>query len=992
MCRSDLLLLDEPTNHLDLDAVLWLEGWLKSYRGTLLMISHDRDFLDAVRPLLRLRAPAGRAAGPAAGHVRETAAGAGPSAALHRALQGQGHQGQAGPEPGQGPGPHGGGGGGPRRYALHLPLPRPRGQPRSPADPDPRPGRLWRQGHPRPGGTDPAPRRAHRPAGPQRCRQVHPGQAAGRPPGAPGRRVQGRQGPGHRLLRPAPGAARLPGRLRLPRRHGHPALRPLLRRRKIPPGPGPADLAPAQPAAAGRAHQPPGPGDARGPHPGPAGIRGRGGAGLPRPPPAAHHRRQPVAGGRRQGRPLRRRPGRIRRLAGPAAEGRKADTVKEASKEERRQQREDDKAARQALLARRRPLVKEIDTLEKRLAAWQGELKLLEQRLSDPGLYANPDPALLEPLVKRQAELTRDIGAAEERWLEAQDELEQLPHPHPHHHLFAPRRLPGATPGAAGEPADRPRFRHLHQPRLRRRVRPAADRPPLRPAGGSGLRLHSPAAPPQRHPLLPDGAPGAAPGLPGAAAGPDRGHPRAQRHGAHARPQLAGGKGPGGGTGFPRGGKRHPEQRPAKRGQRQGPGRHRLPFHRGPGPGRPAGSHPHRRRMPVRPGPGPDGPQPAAAGRAPAHQGSPQRPRADAGGQADRVHHPGGGGHHRRRAVERPAPDRGPPAGAVRPAAQGNHPAARRRPGTGHGPAGLRRRQRHPAGDPGHQQHRLPGHVRQRRPDHRHRQLGPPPAPAGDRQSGPPAGRERAAEFRPAHSHEHRRPPVRRAAIRPRPRLPAPGPGRTAAPDHAHRHQRAPAIGPGAGLHRSLADPPPEPPDPGQPPPGPGRHLPDPARQCRRRRRRPDPGLQPDGRRPGRPGGGAAGLGTGTAPAGRHPFRRTGPPARPAVLHAPGPAVRLPRGAGGLCQPGLPPAVAPGGGRHPGGHDPGRPGAAHRQRPPAPAGPLPAGTPVPRRRPAMGAAPVRRTPADPDQRGGAGRLRADRGRGEPAVDFRGHHP
>jgi ATP-binding cassette subfamily F protein 3 len=48
MARSDLLLLDEPTNHLDLDAVLWLEGWLKSYRGTLLMISHDRDFLDAV--------------------------------------------------------------------------------------------------------------------------------------------------------------------------------------------------------------------------------------------------------------------------------------------------------------------------------------------------------------------------------------------------------------------------------------------------------------------------------------------------------------------------------------------------------------------------------------------------------------------------------------------------------------------------------------------------------------------------------------------------------------------------------------------------------------------------------------------------------------------------------------------------------------------------------------------------------------------------------
>jgi len=48
MTRSDLLLLDEPTNHLDLDAVLWLEAWLSRYRGTLLVISHDRDFLDGV--------------------------------------------------------------------------------------------------------------------------------------------------------------------------------------------------------------------------------------------------------------------------------------------------------------------------------------------------------------------------------------------------------------------------------------------------------------------------------------------------------------------------------------------------------------------------------------------------------------------------------------------------------------------------------------------------------------------------------------------------------------------------------------------------------------------------------------------------------------------------------------------------------------------------------------------------------------------------------
>jgi ATP-binding cassette subfamily F protein 3 len=48
MCRSDLLLLDEPTNHLDIDAILWLETWLRAYAGTLLLIAHDREFLDRV--------------------------------------------------------------------------------------------------------------------------------------------------------------------------------------------------------------------------------------------------------------------------------------------------------------------------------------------------------------------------------------------------------------------------------------------------------------------------------------------------------------------------------------------------------------------------------------------------------------------------------------------------------------------------------------------------------------------------------------------------------------------------------------------------------------------------------------------------------------------------------------------------------------------------------------------------------------------------------
>ncbi|MDE2585955.1 MAG: ATP-binding cassette domain-containing protein, partial [Betaproteobacteria bacterium] len=97
---------------------------------------------------------------------------------------------------------------------------------------------------------------------------------------------------------------------------------------------------------------------------------------------------------------------------------------------ERRQQREEDKANRQALLAKRRPLLKEIEKQEKRMASAQGEKTLLDQRLADPGLYApGADRTLLEQLLARQRTLEQDIATAEEAWLEAQTELEQLPTP-----------------------------------------------------------------------------------------------------------------------------------------------------------------------------------------------------------------------------------------------------------------------------------------------------------------------------------------------------------------------------------------------------------------------------------------------------------------------------------------------------------------------------------------------------------------------------------
>ncbi len=98
-------------------------------------------------------------------------------------------------------------------------------------------------------------------------------------------------------------------------------------------------------------------------------------------------------------------------------------------KDERKQQRVQAQADRQALLEKRRPLLKEVDKLEKQLAAWQSEKALLDTRLGDPSLYAAADRSQLESLLKRQGDLTRQIEQTEMRWLEIHESLEALPEP-----------------------------------------------------------------------------------------------------------------------------------------------------------------------------------------------------------------------------------------------------------------------------------------------------------------------------------------------------------------------------------------------------------------------------------------------------------------------------------------------------------------------------------------------------------------------------------
>ena len=97
-----------------------------------------------------------------------------------------------------------------------------------------------------------------------------------------------------------------------------------------------------------------------------------------------------------------------------------------APKLERREARAAAHAARQDKLTQRRPLLKEIDQLETKLAQWHEEKREIDRTLGDPATYESPDADKLKALATRQDELTRLIEAAEQRWLEVQSDLEEI--------------------------------------------------------------------------------------------------------------------------------------------------------------------------------------------------------------------------------------------------------------------------------------------------------------------------------------------------------------------------------------------------------------------------------------------------------------------------------------------------------------------------------------------------------------------------------------
>ena len=111
---------------------------------------------------------------------------------------------------------------------------------------------------------------------------------------------------------------------------------------------------------------------------------------------------------------------------GARREQRATSRDESADRRARREARVVAEADRQVKLSRRRPLMKEVEALEGRLAAWHDEKREIDESLADPSFYESPDPDKLKGLALRQNELTRLIAEAEHRWLEVSEALEEI--------------------------------------------------------------------------------------------------------------------------------------------------------------------------------------------------------------------------------------------------------------------------------------------------------------------------------------------------------------------------------------------------------------------------------------------------------------------------------------------------------------------------------------------------------------------------------------
>jgi ATP-binding cassette subfamily F protein 3 len=107
-------------------------------------------------------------------------------------------------------------------------------------------------------------------------------------------------------------------------------------------------------------------------------------------------------------------------------DGESGDAARATGKAARKEARLSAAAGRQSRLARRRPLIRETEELERRLAAWQDERRALDAQLADPEFYASADGARVAACAKRQADLTRLIEEAEHRWLEVHAEIDEI--------------------------------------------------------------------------------------------------------------------------------------------------------------------------------------------------------------------------------------------------------------------------------------------------------------------------------------------------------------------------------------------------------------------------------------------------------------------------------------------------------------------------------------------------------------------------------------